>query len=103
MPDWVEVANEDEFEGAVICVDYDGIEIAIFKLEDGYYAIDDECSHAVASLSEGKIEDSCIIKCPKHGATFDIKTGENLSFPAVEPVASYPVRCEDGKIFIDVD
>ena len=83
MSNWLEVAKVDDFPNNVQCVEHDGIRIAVFKLEDGFYAINDECSHDEASLSEGDIIKDCIIECPLHGAQFDIKTGKNLAFPAV--------------------
>lgn len=103
MSRWIEAANEEDFSEAVIVIEYDGTLIAVFKLEDGYYAIDDECSHDEASLSEGEIVEQCHIECPMHGAVFDIKTGKNLAFPAVVPVKSYPTKVENGAVFIEVD
>ena len=103
MSRWIEVAKEEDFSETVVVIEYDGILIAVFKLADGYYAIDDECSHDEASLSEGEILEACQIECPMHGAIFDIKTGKNLSFPAVVPVKSYPTKVENGTVFIEVD
>ena len=103
MSRWIEVAKEEEFSETVVVIEYDGILIAVFKLDDGYYAIDDECSHDEASLSEGEIIEKCQIECPMHGAIFDIKTGKNLSFPAVVPVKSYPTKVENETVFIEVD
>lgn len=103
MAKWLEVGKETDFTENVMTVDYDGETIAIFKLEDGYYAINDECSHAEASLSEGDIVENCQIECPLHGAKFDIKTGKNLSFPAVVPVDAYLTKVENGIVFVEVD
>lgn len=103
MGKWIEAFKEAEFSGTVRVVEYDGEPIAVFKLADGYYAISDTCSHAEASLSEGEIVEGCQIECPMHGATFDIKTGQNTGFPAVVPVKSYKTRCEKGSVFIEVD
>ena len=65
--------------------------IAVFHLEDGWYAIDDVCTHDGGPVAEGPLEGS-IIECPRHGATFDVKTGAALTFPAVSPVTTYAVR-----------
>ncbi len=65
--------------------------IAVFHLEDGWYAIDDVCTHDGGPVAEGRLE-GCIIECPRHGATFDVRTGAALTFPAVSPVATYAVR-----------
>lgn len=103
MPRWIEAAKEDDFTEPVVVIEYDGILIAVFKLEDGYYAINDECSHDEASLSEGEVLEKCQVECPMHGARFDIKTGKDLSLPAVVPVKSYPTKVVNGTVFIEVD
>ncbi len=102
MTQWVKVEKVEDFSGHVKVIEHDGKLIAIYKLPDGYYAIDDVCSHEEASLSEGELENGKI-ECPMHGARFDIRTGKNLNLPAVLPVKSYPVKLEDGEILIQVD
>jgi len=102
MSKWIKVDSEADFTDEVKVYTYQGNRIAMFRLEDGFYAIDDVCSHEEAHLSEGEIEDGQI-ECPLHGALFDIRTGKNLSFPAVIPVKSYPVKLENGEIFLQVD
>ncbi len=103
MAIWVKAAREEDFkELEVIRFLYRENPIAIFKLEDGFYAIDDTCTHADASLSEGEVFDG-VVECPLHGAEFDIRTGKNLTLPAVTPVRSYPVKVEEGDILIQVE
>ncbi|HYF77711.1 MAG TPA: bifunctional 3-phenylpropionate/cinnamic acid dioxygenase ferredoxin subunit [Symbiobacteriaceae bacterium] len=77
--------------------------IAVFNCAGTYFAIDDACSHADASLAEGEfLHDSCQVACPLHGARFDIKTGEALSLPAVTPVETYKVTIEGTAIMVEV-
>ncbi len=102
MAKWVKLESIDDFQDKVKVFVINDNPIAVFKLEDGYYAIDNTCSHAEASLSEGEIEDGKI-ECPLHGALFDIRTGKNLSFPAVTPVKAYPVKVENGYLFIQLE
>ncbi|NIT61691.1 MAG: Rieske 2Fe-2S domain-containing protein [Aliifodinibius sp.] len=102
MGKWVEVARENAFEDGVEVVEYDDEYIAVYKLEDGFYAIDDECTHDAASLAEGEVMEKCVIECPRHGARFDIKTGKNLSLPAVVPVDTYPTKVENGMVMVEV-
>ncbi len=101
MAKWVKISSISEFKGRVMV--YRGAEkpIAIFRLDDGYYAIEDRCSHEEAALSEGEIENGKV-ECPLHGALFDIKTGKNLALPAVLPVKSYRVKIENGDIFLAI-
>jgi 3-phenylpropionate/trans-cinnamate dioxygenase ferredoxin subunit len=77
--------------------------IAIAKSKDGnVYALDDKCSHGEISLSEGFV-DTDTIECWAHGAKFSLATGEALTLPAFEPVATYEVFVEDGIIYLEYD
>ena len=87
--------------GGVMKVEANGKALALFNLDGSYYATDEICSHAHASLAEGFVIDDCI-ECPLHGATFSIKTGEALSAPATDPIATYPVRVEADDILVGV-
>jgi 3-phenylpropionate/trans-cinnamate dioxygenase ferredoxin subunit len=75
--------------------------VTVVKLDDGYFAFDDECTHRQCSLAEGELEDRSII-CPCHGSEFDVRTGEVLSPPANEPLQTFDVRVEDGNLQIAV-
>jgi 3-phenylpropionate/trans-cinnamate dioxygenase ferredoxin subunit len=76
-------------------------QIALFNHGGEYYALDDMCSHAEASLSEGDVYD-CKVECPLHGAEFDLKTGDAVTLPATKPVNKYKVNVEDGYIFLEM-
>lgn len=76
--------------------------VVVFNIAGDYYAIADVCTHDMGSLGEGEIEGFQII-CPRHGARFDIRTGEVLTLPAVKGVPSYPVRVMDGMVEIGVE
>jgi nitrite reductase/ring-hydroxylating ferredoxin subunit len=75
--------------------------VALFRLEDGFYATDDTCTHAQSSLAEGYIEDGTV-ECEFHFAKFDIRTGKALTPPAVIPLATYPVATRDGIVYVDL-
>lgn len=75
--------------------------VALFRVEDQFYATDDTCTHAAASLADGYI-DGDIVECPFHSARFCIRTGEALSLPASEPLKTYLVKVEDGAVFVDL-
>ncbi len=79
-------------------------DVAVARHNDEVYALQDLCSHAAVSLSEGEVAD-CAVECWLHGSTFDLRTGKPTSFPATEPVATFPVevrRTPDGS-FVYVD
>ncbi|MEQ1831954.1 MAG: non-heme iron oxygenase ferredoxin subunit [Candidatus Eisenbacteria bacterium] len=89
---WVSVASASEIaEGTTKLVRIDDTPVAVFHLADGWYAIEDVCTHDGGPVAEGTLK-GCIIECPRHGATFDVKTGAALTFPAVSPVPTYAVR-----------
>ena len=74
-------------------------EIALVRIDDDVYAIGDTCSHDDVSLSEGFVEaDDCMIECERHGALFNLKTGEPESLPAIRPVPVYDVAVVDGVV-----
>jgi 3-phenylpropionate/trans-cinnamate dioxygenase ferredoxin subunit len=76
--------------------------VVVFNIAGDFYAIDDVCTHDNGPLGEGEVEGHEII-CPRHGARFDIRTGEVLSLPAVKGVTSYPVRTRDGMVEIGIE
>ena len=98
MDDWVRVAAEAEFDEATR-VEINGHELALFKLDDGIFALDDICSHEFSRLSEGEIWDDDVY-CPKHGSRFNIRNGSVKGLPALKPVRSYTVKVENGEVFI---
>ena len=77
--------------------------VAVIRAKDGaFYAIDDTCTHGEVSLSEGDVLE-CEIECWAHGGRFDFRTGTATELPAIESVHAYPVRIDDGHVFVDID
>ena len=74
-----------------------GLEVVIFNCQGEHFANDGTCTHALAGLEGGSVD--CVgrtVKCPLHGARFDLGTGEALTPPAALPVTVFPVRTENG-------
>jgi nitrite reductase/ring-hydroxylating ferredoxin subunit len=78
-----------------------GARIAVYHVDGGWFATDDLCSHAVASLTEGWLEGHTVI-CPAHSGEFDIRSGEALCFPASRPIRTYRVWVDGGRLFADI-
>jgi nitrite reductase (NADH) small subunit len=75
MKDFITVGNVSEFlPGAGRMSVVDGRHVAIFRLDDGFFAIDNLCLHQAGPLCEGPI-DSGVVTCPWHGWSYDIRTG----------------------------
>ena len=103
MSNWTDVAAEaDLFEGAGIAVTPQGRDIALFKLEDGVYAVDNLCSHGNARLCDGFFYGHQV-ECPFHQALFDVRDGSVACGPASEPVRSWPVKLEAGRVWLALE
>ncbi|MCI0400254.1 MAG: non-heme iron oxygenase ferredoxin subunit [Gammaproteobacteria bacterium] len=103
MSDWVDVTPVERLpHGESLVVDVNDVMIAVFNIDGNYFAIEDICTHDGAQLTGGKIDGDQIV-CPRHGARFSIKTGEALTPPAYEPVATFPVRVNKGIVQIKDD
>lgn len=88
--------------GEVAVVECDGRSIALGHTTDGRWgAIDNVCTHDGGTLGEGELDDACV-ECPRHGARFDLFSGEVKAMPAVFPVNAYPAREVDGHIEVDL-
>ena len=83
-------------------VTVDGREIVVANIGGNYFACDDTCTHAGASLSEGSIENSTVT-CGWHGAQFSCETGKMEKFPAkINDLKSYTVVVESENVFIEI-
>ncbi len=99
------VCHADELENNQICrIDPPGQSpVAVYRVQDEFFATDNTCTHGEASLSEGDVDNDFIIECPFHGGTFDIRTGEAVDFPCVLPLKTYPVNVDDGKVYVNLN
>jgi 3-phenylpropionate/trans-cinnamate dioxygenase ferredoxin subunit len=86
--------------GTTLRVESDGEPILLCNVGGTIYAIEDVCTHDGGPLDQGELE-GCTIRCPRHGALFDVTTGAALTLPAVVPVRTYSVRIEDDAIFVE--
>lgn len=73
--------------------------LCVYRTAEGVFVTDDTCTHGMASLSEGFLEDGKV-HCPYHGGAFDIKTGAAVAFPCTDPVRAYRCWVADGEILI---
>jgi nitrite reductase/ring-hydroxylating ferredoxin subunit len=98
----IKVARKNDVPmGTGICVTANAKKIALFNIDGKFYAIDDECTHAGASLCEGQISGTTIV-CPWHAAVFDLTNGQPLEPPAFDPVNSYKVILEGDDVYLEL-
>lgn len=95
----VEIALDSFSASPVQTVEINESVVAVFKVDNEFFAIQNRCSHAEASLSEGEVYD-CKVECPLHGAEFDLKTGEALTLPATKPVATYTTEVNENSVLV---
>lgn len=93
---------EDVTPDEPLKVDFNDRKLAVFKVDETIYVIDDQCTHGPGSLSEGDL-DGYVIECDFHQGGFDIRTGEAVIPPCMVPVRTYAVEIADGKVTIDPD
>jgi 3-phenylpropionate/trans-cinnamate dioxygenase ferredoxin subunit len=103
LSSFVAVARADEVPpGDVKVVQAGSRSLCLGHCEDGTWgAIDNVCTHDGGALGEGELLD-CQVECPRHGAQFDLLSGEVRSLPAVFPVNAYPVRVVDDRVEVDI-
>jgi naphthalene 1,2-dioxygenase system ferredoxin subunit len=102
MNNWIDVAAQaDLFDGAGVAVNADGRDIALFSVEGEVFAIDNLCSHGDARLCEGFVEGHQV-ECPYHQAMFNLRDGTVSCGPATEPVKSWPVKIEGGRVLLQL-
>jgi len=76
-----------------------GRDIALYEVDGAVYASDNICTHGHARLSDGFLEGR-EIECPLHQGKFDVCSGRALCAPLTEDIRTYPVKIEDGKVFL---
>ncbi|MCB1687294.1 MAG: non-heme iron oxygenase ferredoxin subunit [Halioglobus sp.] len=85
--------------GKTLCVEVAGTEILLCHTAEGFFAVDNLCTHAAARLCEGKLKGHRIL-CPLHSGAFDVRDGSALTRPATVAIKSYPVHAEGEDIII---
>ena len=76
--------------------------LAVFNVDGRFFVTDDTCTHGQASLCDGFL-DGKVVECPFHAGTFDVTTGEALTFPAVDALQTYRARIEADEVIADID
>jgi nitrite reductase/ring-hydroxylating ferredoxin subunit len=99
MNDWIYVGTRSELLPGEFKVVWDGdTAIAVYNIDGDLYAVEDVCTHDGGELAGGPLH-GFEVECPRHGARFDLRSGEVTCPPAYEPVARFPVREEHGGIW----
>ncbi len=99
MSEWIDIGADGELLPGEFKVVWDGdTPIAVYNIDGNFYAVEDTCTHDGGDLAGGQVF-GFEVECPRHGARFDLRTGAVTNPPAVEPIASFPVKAEDGHLW----
>ncbi len=98
------ICKEAELQpGSMKKVTINGQDVLVTNIDGKYYATDDTCTHAGASLSEGVFRDGCTVVCGWHGAQFDCTSGKLTKFPVtIRDLGSYKTVTESGDVFVEI-
>jgi 3-phenylpropionate/trans-cinnamate dioxygenase ferredoxin component len=100
MPSWNKVADPEEIPaGGRKSLEVDETPALLLRHGDRYYCIEDVCTHDGEPLTEGEFSNGCIT-CPRHGARFDVATGQPQCMPATEPIKTYPVEVRADGVYV---
>ena len=100
MSEYVPAASVTDFPSSgKLCLEVADRFVVIVKLEDGFFCVDDVCTHDGGTLGEGELQQNCLV-CPRHGAKFDVRTGAAMSMPATEPTVAHEVKIEGDSILV---
>jgi 3-phenylpropionate/trans-cinnamate dioxygenase ferredoxin subunit len=98
---WIDVASSAAVgDRTPLEVEVDGERLVVVRCGGELHAVEDRCTHDGEPLGGGQVED-CDIICPRHGARFCLRSGEALTPPAYEPLRTYRVREQDGRVQIE--
>ena len=101
-PAWIDALAADELPlDDVWPVTVAGRELALCTVGDAVYAVDNLCTHGHARLCDGFL-DGHALECPLHQGQFDVRDGRPLAAPVTEPLRSYPVKIEGGRVFVQI-
>jgi len=99
---WVDVGAADGVsETTPLSAEVDGAAVIIVRCDGTLYAVEDRCTHDGEPFTQGQVE-NCQIVCPRHGAHFCLRSGEALTPPAYEPLRTYAVREQDGRVLLEL-
>ena len=102
IDNWQIIGTVDDFtEGEPTAVIAGERQIAVFRMGDDVFALNDLCTHGHARLSEGFVEDGCV-ECPLHQGLIDIRTGAPRCAPITEAVRAFPIRIVDARVEVNV-
>ncbi|XP_056229791.1 apoptosis inducing factor mitochondria associated 4 [Seriola aureovittata] len=75
--------------------------VLLVRTHGQYSAVGSQCSHYNAPLVKGALVGDRV-RCPFHGACFNVRTGDIEEYPGLDCLPSYKVKVEDGKVYVSI-
>ena len=88
--------------GRVMTVEIGEEDVALCNVDGEFYAIANVCTHDEGPIGAGYLTGE-EIECPRHGARFNVRTGEVRVLPAIVPLPTFEVKIEGDDILVSVD
>jgi 3-phenylpropionate/trans-cinnamate dioxygenase ferredoxin subunit len=82
-------------------VEANGSRILVVRVDGSVFALENICTHDGGSLGGREVVQG-EIECPRHGAKFNVKSGEATQLPAVADIRTYEVKVENGSVYVGV-
>lgn len=97
------ICRVDELDvGEALRIDKGAEPVALFNIDGEFFALQDTCTHGNWSLADGYVEGGRV-ECSLHMAQFCVRTGKACAPPATVPAKVFPVRVDDGQVFVDLE
>lgn len=98
---WCRVGTRSEIEARKLRrVQVGDFWVGLFVFEGKIYALEDECPHRGAFLSDGKIGEDGYVVCPLHAWEYHVISGQGKE-DWEGCVASFPVEERDGAVYVN--
>jgi len=98
---WVRVPVPLPPPGRTAGFEVAGTSLLLCNVDDVPYVIQGECPHARVALAPGVLR-GCVLECPFHGGTLDVRDGSPVSPPIRVPAAVFAVREVEGRLQVQV-
>jgi nitrite reductase/ring-hydroxylating ferredoxin subunit len=95
-------AASDVPENGVISREVGEELVAIYNINGTYYATEARCSHGMADLADGTLEDD-VIECSFHFGAFHVPSGKAVQPPCFIPIKTFKIEVRDGQVYVDLD
>src|SRR5262245_17058703 len=94
-------ALSDFRDGRGTAVEVAGHRLAVFRVGESVFAVEDRCAHRGFPLHDGTV-DANTVSCRTHGACYELATGAVVRGPARRPIRAYPAAVEDGQVVVEI-